>query len=68
MAGQGECCSRIASVLLYIETYVKDVPYAEVEDIDLRSAKKLKQNLDDSIDKLDATSDKTPASETLDLI
>ncbi|CAH3112356.1 unnamed protein product [Pocillopora meandrina] len=47
-----------------MSSYVKDVPYAEVEDIDFRSAKKLKQKLDVSIDKLDATSDKTPASDT----
>lgn len=47
-----------------MSSYVKDVPYAEVEDIDFRSAKKLKQKLDVSIDKLDTTSDKTPASDT----
>ena len=70
MAGQGECCSHIASVLFYIEawnrvneklsctqvkcswlmpTAVKEVPYAPVADINFRSAKKLKQNLDETI-------------------
>ena len=73
MAGQGECCSHIASVLFYIETWnrvneklsctqvkcswlmptaVKDVPYVPVSDIDFRSAKKLKQNLDQTINNL----------------
>lgn len=73
MAGQGECCSHIASVLFYLETFnrlrgklsctemkcawimptfVKDVPYLEVEDIDFRSAKKLKQELDAKIETL----------------
>ena len=67
MAGQGECCSHIASVLFYIEAWnrvneklsctqvkcswlmpkaVEEVPYAPVSDIDFRSAKKLKHNLD----------------------
>ena len=70
MAGQGECCTNIASVLYYIEawnrvnkklsctqvkcswlmpTAVKDAP---VSDIDFRSAKKLKQNLDQTINSL----------------
>ena len=70
MAGQGECCTNIASVLYYIEawnrvnkklsctqvkcswlmpTAVKDAP---VSDIDFRSAKKLKQNLDRTINNL----------------
>ena len=65
MAGQGETCSHIASVLFYIETfnrirrklactdkqcewilptYSKDIPFAEVQDTDFRSATKLKQN------------------------
>ena len=73
MAGQGECCSHIASVLFYIEAWnrvneklsctqvkcswlmpraVKEVPYAPVSDIDFRSAKKLKQNLDQTINGL----------------
>jgi len=67
MAGQGECCSHIASVLFYIEawnrvneklsctqvkcswlmpTAVREVPYAPV------SAKKLKQNVDQTINGL----------------
>ena len=74
MAGQGETCSHIASVLFYIETfnrirgklactdkqcewilptYSKDIPLAEVQDIDFRSAKKLKQKLDETVEKLD---------------
>lgn len=73
MAGQGECCSHISSVLFYLEawnringklactqvkcawilpTYVKEVSYAEVKNIDFRSAKKLKQKLDETIDSL----------------
>ena len=73
MTGQDECCSHIASVLFYIETWnhvneklsctqvkcswlmptpVKEVPYAPVSDIDFRSAKKLKQNLDQTINYL----------------
>ena len=64
MAGQGETCSHIASVLFYIETfnrirgklactdkqcqwilptYSKDIPFAEVQGTDFRSATKLKQ-------------------------
>ena len=74
MAGLGECCSHIASLLFYIEcwtrvngklsctqvkctwllpTYVKQVDYARVRDIDSTSAKKLKANLDKSIENLD---------------
>ena len=73
MAGQGETCSHIASVLFYIETfnrirgmlactdkrcvwilpaYSKDIPFAEVQNIDFRSAKKLKQKLDETVEKL----------------
>lgn len=73
VAGQGECCSHIASVLFYIETWnrvneklsctqvrcswliltaVREVPYAPVSDIDFRSAKKLKQNVDQTINSL----------------
>lgn len=76
MAGQGECCSHIASVLFYIETWnrinekltctqvkctwllptaVKEVPYAPIADIDFRSAKKLKRNLDETINNLTTT-------------
>ena len=74
MAGQGESCSHIASVLFYIETfnrirgkpastdqkcawilptYNKDIPFAEAQDIDFRSATKLKQKLDETVQKLD---------------
>ena len=74
MAGQGETCSHIASVLFYIEafnrvrgklactdkqcvwilpTYNKDILFAEVQDIDFRSATKLKQKLDETLEKLD---------------
>ena len=38
-----------------LPTSVKDVPYAPVADIDFRSAKKLKQKLDDCINNLAAT-------------
>ena len=69
MAGQGETCSHIASVVFYIETfnrireklacnekqcewivilptYSKDIPFAEVQDIDFRPVNKLKQKID----------------------
>ena len=73
MAGLGECCLHIASVLFYLEawtrlngklactqvkctwilpTYVKEVSYAPVSDIDFTSAKKLKDNLDKTIEKI----------------
>ena len=75
MAGQGETCSHIASVLFYIETfnrirgklactdkqcewivilptYSKDIPFTEIQDIDFRSANKLKQKLDETVEKL----------------
>ena len=74
MAGQGESCSHIASVLFYISeawsrvnerlpctqvncnwlmpTAVKAVPYAPFSDINFRSAKKLKQNLGQTINGL----------------
>ena len=76
MAGQGECCAHIASVLFYLETfnrvrgklactelkfawiipsYVKNVPYSQVENIDFTSARNLKQKLDVSIDNLDSS-------------
>ena len=74
MAGQGETCSHIASVLFYIETfnrirgklactdkqwlqcewilptYSKDIPFAEVQDTDFRSATKLKQKTVEKFD------------------
>ena len=74
MAGLGECCSHIASVLFYIETctringklswtqvkctwllptYVKEVTYDKVKNINFTSARKLKTNLDNSIERLD---------------
>ena len=70
-AGLAESCSHIASVLFYIEawiringklactqvkctwllpTFVNEVPYARVRNIDFSSAKKLKENLDARID------------------
>ena len=73
MAGLGECCSHVASVLFYLEvwtrlngklactqvkcswtlpTYVKEVSYAPVSDINFTSAKKIKENLDKSIDEI----------------
>ncbi|KAI8519156.1 hypothetical protein Bbelb_024130 [Branchiostoma belcheri] len=66
VAGQGECCSHVASILFYVEIYHRvkgqtaptdlpcswlptvpsSAPYARIRDIDFRSAKKLKANLD----------------------
>ena len=74
MAGLGECCSHIASVLFYLETltriygklsctqvkctwllptYVNEVIYDKVKNINFTSARKLKSNLDNSIEKLE---------------
>ena len=36
-----------------LPTYVNEVPYARVKDINFSSAKKLKENLDQKIDTLD---------------
>ena len=36
-----------------LPTYVNEVPYARVKDINFSSAKKLKENLDQKIDNLD---------------
>ena len=76
MAGLGECCSHVASVLFYLEvwtklngklactqvkctwilpTYVKQVDYAPVKNINFTSARKLKIDLDKSIEELDPT-------------
>ena len=38
-----------------LPTYNKDIPFAEVQDIDFRSATKLKQKLDETVEKLDDT-------------
>lgn len=77
MAGLGECCSHLTSVLFYLEvwtrlngklactqvkctwllpTTAKQVDYASVKDINFSSAKKLKADLDKSIESLDSTS------------
>ena len=71
MAGLGECCSHIASVLFYLEvwtrlngklactqvkctwilpTFVKEISYAPIKNINFSSSKKLKQNLDKAVD------------------
>lgn len=72
-AGLAESCSHIASVLFYIEawiringklactqvkcswllpTYVNEVSYEKIRDIDFSSSKKLKENLDQKINSL----------------
>ena len=77
MAGLGECCSHIASVLFYLEVWtrlngklactqvkctwllpsaVKQVEYARVKDINFASAKKLKIDLDKSIESVNSSS------------
>lgn len=85
MAGLGECCSHIASVLFYIEVWtrlsgkmacmqvkctwllpaaVKQVDYARVKDINFSSAKKLKTDLDKSIESLESSSsESSPAAQ-----
>eukprot|EP00794_Sanderia_malayensis_P005825 gene5825-6523_t len=71
MEGLGECCSHNASVLFYLQvwirlngklactqvkctwilpTYVKEVSYAPVNNINFSSSKKLKQKLDKAVD------------------
>ena len=70
MAGLGECCSHVASMLFYLEvwtrlngklactqvkctwilpTYVKQISYSPVKDINFTSAKKLKKDLDHTV-------------------
>ena len=74
MAGLGECCSHIASVLFYVEfwtrvngklsctqvkctwilpTYLKEVNYSRIADINFSSARKLKADLEKSLESLD---------------
>ena len=81
MAGLGECCSHVASVLFYIEvwtrlhgklactqvectwilpTYVKEVQYDKAKNINFTSAKKLKDNLDESVENLEISKYSTP--------
>lgn len=82
MAGLGECCSHIASVLFYLEVWtrlhgklactqvkctwllpstVKQVDYARVKDINFSSAKKLKTDLDKSIENVNSPSSIKPS-------
>ena len=43
-------CTQVKCTRL-LPTYVSEVPYAKVHDINFQSAKKLKENLDDNIKK-----------------
>lgn len=45
-------CTQVKSTWL-LPTYVNEVPYARIKDINFSSAKKLKENLDRKIDSLD---------------
>ena len=45
-------CTQVKCTWL-LPTYVNEVPYARVKDIDFTSAKKLKENLDNKIDSWD---------------
>ena len=45
-------CTQVKCTWL-LPTYVNEVPYARVKDIDFTSSKKLKENLDKKIDSLD---------------
>ena len=86
MAGLGECCSHVASILFYLEvstrlneklsctqvkcswilpTTVKNVDYLRVKDINFTSAKKMKSDLDKSIDSLDVSFKSADVSEKL---
>lgn len=51
-----QSCTQVKCTWL-LPAYVKDVPYARVRDIDLSSAKKLKDNLDNAIDSIDESQD-----------
>ena len=74
MAGLGECCSYIASVLFYVEfwtrvngklsctqvkctwilpTYVKEVNYSKIPDINFSSARNLEADLEKNLESLD---------------
>ena len=78
MAGLGECCSHVASIIFYLEistrvnekltctqvkcswilpATVKNVDYLRMKDIDFTSARKMKSDLDKSIDSLESTTD-----------
>ena len=86
MAGLGECCSHIASVLFFLETfnrireklsctemkcawilpsYAKDASFAEVKDINFKSAKKLKQELDRTLENLNPSCASEPLQFTV---
>ena len=47
-------CTQVKCTWL-LPTYVSEVPYAKVQDINFQSAKKLKENLDDKIKKFSET-------------
>ena len=47
-------CTQVKCTWL-LPTYVSEVPYATVQDINFQSAKKLKENLDDKIKKFSET-------------
>ena len=47
-------CTQVKCTWL-LPTYVSEVPYAKVQDINFQSAKKLNENLDDNIKKLSET-------------
>ena len=53
MLGKLACTDRKQCEWI-LPTYSKDIPFAEVQDIDFRSATKLKQKLDETVEKLDA--------------
>ena len=47
-------CTQVKCTWL-LRTYLSEVPYAKVQDINFQSAKKLKENLDDKIKKFSET-------------
>ncbi len=78
MAGLGECCSHVASLLFYTEvwtrlngklactqvkcswiqpTYVKEISYSPVRNINFMSAKKMRKVLDSAVDSVAPVND-----------
>ncbi|XP_022807132.1 uncharacterized protein LOC111344187 isoform X1 [Stylophora pistillata] len=87
MAGLGECCSHIASILFYLEVStrlneklactqvkcswilpatVKSVDYLRVKDINFTSAKKMKSDLDKTVNSLNCAADTKSLSASLE--
>ena len=51
--GKLACTDQQREWIVILPTYSKDIPFAEIQDNDFRSANKLKQKLDETVEKLD---------------